>query len=259
MLIFAMSGLSQRFARAGYALPKYMLPLGSCYVFDAAVAGLLHAFRSEGIALAYRAETQTREFVASRLNDLGTRDIRCVELDSPTRGQAETIFHASKALGIAPGEPLRIFNIDTFNFDHTRSRFLDAGDGYLETFIGGGQNWSYVLPHATEAHLVNTVREKMQISNLCCSGFYSFTQYRDFCEAYSIALAEYEIGGAQSELYVAPLFQHMINNGRSIFYDVIPKESLIHCGLPQEYEAILREPALVGEIEYNVRRVQTGR
>ena len=40
------------------------------------------------------------------------------------------------------------------------------------------------------------------------------------------------------ELYVAPLYNYLISQGRDIRYNIINNESVIPCGTPAEYEKL---------------------
>ena len=55
-----------------------------------------------------------------------------------------------------------------------------------------------------------------------------------------MAAAFWRDGGAAAmglrELYIAPLYNLLIREGRDIRYELIPRDSVIFCGVPAEYD-----------------------
>ncbi len=232
-----MAGMSRRFTEAGYALPKYMLPLRRTTVFAHAVGSFSGLFADTPFLFIARHVAGTEAFLRDECGRLGIADARIVMLEQPTAGQADTVELGLREAGIDEGQPLTIFNIDTFR---SRFAFPDAGwfgasDGYLEVFRGSGANWSYVGPAENVAEpLVTRTTEKQPISDLCCDGLYHFARAGDFHSA----LNRERAAPSLPELYVAPLYNHLIADGRRIHYDVVQEEMITFCGVPAEYEAV---------------------
>ncbi|MBU2136323.1 MAG: capsular biosynthesis protein, partial [Alphaproteobacteria bacterium] len=132
--------------------------------------------------------------------------------------------------------PLTIFNIDTFRPAFTfPGPPLVAMDGWLEVFRGEGANWSYVRPAPGPEPLALETAEKRPISDLCCTGLYHFARAGDFRRA----LAAERAAPQAAELYVAPLYNHLIGAGARIGYREIHRDQVIFCGTPAEYEGLL--------------------
>jgi hypothetical protein len=242
MIVIPMAGISRRFAEAGYQLPKYMLPLNGRSVFAHAVASFSSCFSSEAFLFAARDVAGTCDFIAAECAALGVHHYSIHKLSQPTAGQAETVEFALSDLGAAPDAPITIFNIDTFRpgFEFPRRSWWQNSRGYLEVFRGAGENWSYVKPQDGPEPLVIETAEKRPISDLCCTGLYHFARVSDFCEALVVERAK----PSSPELYVAPLYNHLIATGLPIHYEIIPNEAVVFCGVPSEYEALLRGPVL---------------
>jgi dTDP-glucose pyrophosphorylase len=119
---------------------------------------------------------------------------------------------------------------------------MDAVDGYLEVFEGEGRNWSFVAPRDPDIQSVARTTEKDPISNLCCTGLYQFRRVGDFREAFAAAAATGSASWSAGELYVAPLYNRLIANGRDIRYHLIARDEVILCGTPDEYHAVLSAP-----------------
>ncbi|MCK8786373.1 NTP transferase domain-containing protein [Roseomonas sp. NAR14] len=256
MIVIPMAGLSRRFAEAGYDRPKYMLPLGGRSVFAHALASFERYFATGRFLLIARDVDGTAGFVARECAALGIRDAATVLLDAPTAGQAETVALGLERAGIGPAEPLTVFNIDTFRpgFRFPEARWFARSDGYLEVFRGGGANWSYVRPAEVPVEvlaevpadfpaggppgeaepLVAETAEKRPLSDLCCTGLYHFAH----AGAFGAALAAERRRPSAPELYVAPLYNHLITAGGRVHYAVVPPGALQFCGVPAEYETL---------------------
>jgi hypothetical protein len=238
MIVIPMAGLSARFTRAGYDLPKYQLPLWGRPVFDCAVGSFAAYFASEPFLFIVRDVADTAAFVRARTNALGIATATVHVLAAPTAGQAETV-----ALGIetlAPATRLTIFNIDTFRPGFRHPPRPPGSAGYLEVFRGAGANWSYVRPGPEGGGRVAETAEKRAISDLCCTGLYEFASAALFRTAYA------QTQEAAGELYIAPMYNALIATGEAVHYHEIPPAAAIFCGVPAEYEALRAQPAPPG-------------
>ncbi|GBQ63314.1 dTDP-glucose pyrophosphorylase [Ameyamaea chiangmaiensis NBRC 103196] len=237
MIVIPMAGLSSRFTRVGYTVPKYMLPLDGQTVFDRAVGSFAQYFDREPFLFIARSVADTEAFIAERTRSLGIPDVRTVILDRETAGQAETVECGLIDARIGDDTALTIFNIDTFrpDFSYPKDDWFKTSDGYLEVFEGEGANWSYAapIPDAQEPRVARTT-EKQPISNLCSNGLYYFRRASDFRSA----LFDERAAMSAPELYIAPLYNHLIARGKKVHYHLVPKNAVIFCGIPAEYEAL---------------------
>jgi hypothetical protein len=242
MIIFPMAGLSKRFFLVGYKFPKYMLSLEKKSVFCHAVESFSNYFNKIPFLFIARDINNTREFVVQECKKMGLVDYSVISLDNVTRGQAETVALGISKAKVSLNIPLTIFNIDTFRPNFTFPEEFDLGqiDGYIEVFQGSGSNWSYVRSDKDSKQVIETA-EKREISDLCCTGLYHFSQsslfYRAF-EEYSQLLPEF---WDANELYVAPLYNNIIKKGGSVKYHLINRDDVIFCGTPSEYELLKLE------------------
>lgn len=235
MIIFPMAGMSQRFLNAGYDVPKFQLPLWDGTVFDYAVSSFASSFDSSPFLFIYRETGGVRDFLESRVANLGIREAGLASLKKPTAGQAETVELGLAEDGVADDEALTIFNIDTFRMPWSRPEGLPSDlDGWLEVFRGTGENWSFVRP-SDEAGIAAETAEKISISDLCCTGLYHFTNAALFRSALA---SEHESPSAR-ELYIAPIYNHLIAAGSRIGFGLMPNDDVLFCGVPAEYEALL--------------------
>lgn len=247
MIVLPMAGLSSRFFKAGFPVPKYMLDLHGQTVFAHALGSFRAQIGQERFVIICRDVYDTPAFVRAECAALGLpeADLDLVVLEAETAGQAETVAQGLDAAGVAPDTALTIFNIDTFRpgFQHPRAFDLGVIDGYVEVFEGEGTHWSFVRanPDDPEARALE-VAEKVRISNLCSTGLYHFRSAALFQELYA-GIAGADPATLQGgERYIAPLYNTAIGQGRDIRYARIGAEEVLFCGTPDEYAALKARP-----------------
>ncbi len=233
-IVIPMAGLSSRFMKAGYTLPKYMLYVKNKSLFRLAVESFEKYFETVRFVFIARDVFDTERFIKEECELLGIKEFSVVMLDQPTRGQAETVIKGVEGAGIKDDESILIFNIDTFRPGFSFPEKIKEWDGYLEVFEGSGANWSYAKTESDDSTRVIETAEKQEISTHCSTGIYYFKKAGEFVAAYNENLVN-PIKGVP-ELYVAPLYNFLIRDGKNIHIDIIPRTSVIFCGVPQEYE-----------------------
>jgi hypothetical protein len=237
MFVFPMVGLSNRFIRAGYQGPKYMLPLWGETVFHQVVRSFDRYFNHDKFLFICRDNEEETNFIKKVLHELEIKHYRLSLLESPTLGQAQTVAHGLQEVGVSDSEELYIFNIDTFRPGFTKPIAMDLGDAWLEVFKGDGDHWSFVLPGTSQRVLQTT--EKERISDLCSDGLYYFKHKEWFMLAYQNAAHSGQL--TRGEYYVAPLYNYLIEQGLDIRYGFVAREKVTFCGIPEEYEYLLSQ------------------
>lgn len=231
-IVIPMAGLSSRFTKAGYVLPKYMLYLVDKSLFNIAVSSFKAYFDTCDFLFIARDVFKTREFIEQECQNMGILHHRVVILDAPTRGQAETVDKGLTVAGIQNSESILIFNIDTFRHGFHFPEDIGKWDGYLEVFKGSGANWSYALTKTPDSTCVIETAEKKEISDNCSTGIYYFRHAELFRDAYNGSL---EDENDKKELYVAPIYNRLIASGANIHIHVIKRDEVVFCGIPEEY------------------------
>ena len=240
MIIFTMAGLSRRFSERGYKDPKFQLPLWNGYVFDYAVASFAPSFEEKPFLFIYRETGGVRKFIEERTAMMGIKDVQFAMVDAPTAGQAETVELGLDAAEVHDTTPLTIFNIDTFRRPERSPFPLQPNlSGWLEVFRGEGENWSFVRPEIDGSGIAAETAEKVAISDLCSNGLYHFATAALFREA----LAAERATPSASELYLAPIYNHLISRGHLVGYGEIAMQDLVFCGVPAEYEVLCNAAA----------------
>ncbi|CAH7391829.1 Nucleoside-diphosphate-sugar pyrophosphorylase involved in lipopolysaccharide biosynthesis/translation initiation factor 2B, gamma/epsilon subunits (eIF-2Bgamma/eIF-2Bepsilon) [Vibrio chagasii] len=239
MIIIPMAGLSSRFFKAGFKQPKYMLEAHGCTLFAHAINSFKDYFSSEHFLFIVRDVQDTPQFVAQQATSLGIVSYEIKILNEETRGQAETVYLGSQHCN--DHEPITIFNIDTFRPGFNYPASMDQWDGYLEVFSGEGDNWSYARPVSSKTTKVIETAEKRRISDLCCTGLYQFSSLKDYRDSYLHYLSLPAEQWDKGELYVAPLYNYLIQRNKNIHYHLIDRNEVIFCGVPDEYYEFLEQ------------------
>lgn len=229
-IVIPMAGMSSRFTRAGFTLPKYMLYLGDKSLFFLVMRGFENYFKTAHFIFICRDLFDTPGFIIEECNRLGLNDYYVHVLDKTTSGQAETVYLGVKDL--ASNESILVYNIDSIHEPMLLPEWTGEVDGFLEVFEGSGTNWSYAKTEdGTAKTQVIETAEKSEISRFCSTGLYYFSQVSDFLMAYERSF-DILVNG---ERYVAPLYNALIERGRIIKVNVIDKSGITFCGVPEEY------------------------
>lgn len=239
MIIIPMAGMSSRFFKAGYTKPKYMLEANGKTLFEHSINSFRQYFEKSTFLFIVRERFSTYNFVSEEAKRIGIKAFHIVVLDEDTRGQAETVAQGLvllEAKGFFYDGAITVFNIDTFRPGFIYPEISETCDGYLEVFRGQGDNWSFAQPALKGETKVIQTAEKKPISDLCSTGLYYFKNKSDYLEAYFNYLKRPCSEWEQGELYIAPLYNLLINKGLDIHYHLIEKADVIFCGVPDEYE-----------------------
>ena len=110
-IVIPMAGLSSRFSKAGYTLPKYMLYIKNKTLFNLAVRSFDKYFKTCKFVFIVREVYDTPRFVEEECKLLGIIDYKVV-VTKPTRGQAETVFKGVEEVNIPKDESCLLYTSD---------------------------------------------------------------------------------------------------------------------------------------------------
>ncbi len=208
-LVVAMAGAGSRFARAGYRLPKPLIPAFGEPMYRHAVRSLPLQHAETLICLIRR-----DEHAAALRRDIeqtfGTYRPIVVEIDHLTRGQAETVLHARRHLAFHL--PILIHNADSAFEMSPAAEFPPAADGALLLFRGTGRQWSYAAMN--DAGWITDVKEKEPISPYASTGTYYFRSSVQLFQLIEEALQRGDT--VNGEYYLGPLYNRMIRAGYTV-------------------------------------------
>lgn len=239
-IVVPMAGLGSRFAKAGFALPKPLIPVHSVPMIQLVIANITPAVPHRFIFICQNqhiAEYDLRTKLANWAPGCET-----IGIDGQTDGAACTVL-AARTL-IDDTSPLMIANSDQF-VDCEIDDYLDdiSGrglDGLIMTMWADDPKWSYAAINA-QGHATEVV-EKQVISNHATVGIYNFRSGRAFVAAADAMIAaDLRVNG---EFYVAPVYNQMIAAGARIGVHDIGSvgAGMYGLGIPSDLEAFLALP-----------------
>lgn len=209
-IVVPMAGRGSRFADAGYALPKPLIPVHGVPMIELVIANLTPAVPHRFHFLIQR-EHDRAHGLSARLAAWAP-GASVTMLDGVTEGAACTVLLA-RAL-IDNDAPLIIANCDQYidaDIDAYIAALGDA-DGLIMTMWADDPKWSFVRRDA-DGRVVQVV-EKQVVSNEATVGIYAFRRGRDFVRAAEAMIAaDKRVNG---EFYVAPAYDALIEAGARI-------------------------------------------
>ncbi len=240
-IVITMAGLGSRFTKAGYKVPKYMIPAKGKSLFEWSMESLEGFGADNTYYLIVRGEDKPEGFLADACKRAGIGNYRLITLPAPTDGQATTARLAAPFWD--PGKPLLIYNIDTYVESGAMNAEQIDGDGWIPCFQAPGDHWSFVK--LDETGKATEVTEKVRISDHCTLGAYYFKTcalydelYREF---YVEGRCEGLTGAAGKERYVAPLYNYLIGKGGRVTVTDVPGDKVHVLGTPEELQVFLNE------------------
>ena len=234
MIIIPMAGKSSRFYKAGYTLPKFMLPLKDKTIFEVALSSFKKYFETDFFLFIIRTDDGSEDFVLLKCSELNIKNFKIISINYDTRGQADTVKIGLDKSNVDLNEELYIFNIDSIrlNFIKPNISFLKNTAGYLEVFKGKGEHWSFVEP--LKNNLVKRTTEKIKISDLCSNGLYYFRSVKLFKQIFT----EFEEVNEYCEFFIAPMYNLLLKENFKVKYILLENKQTLFSGTPKEYESL---------------------
>lgn len=252
-IVIPMAGLGSRFAEAGYADPKPLIPVFGVPMIEVVINNLRPQRAHRFVFLCQR--SHEREFgLRTRLRRLEP-DSEVILLDGLTEGAACTVLLAKELINNR--QPLMIANCDQW-VNYSIDDYLAALDaaqchGGLMTMRANASKWSYVQRDSAGELLA--VVEKQVVSDEATVGIYNYAAGRDFVQAAEAMIAANL--RVNNEFYVAPAYTQLVRRGLSIATHCIGSdvEGMYGLGTPADLERFLRLD-FAARIQHERRTVQ---
>lgn len=141
-IIITMAGLGTRFRKAGYQVPKYMIEAKGKTLFEWSMDSLKgYQEHTSRYIFVVRREDQASAFIRSRCAAYGIEDVKILEIDQMTDGQATTCMLAVPYCD--PEDAIMVYNIDTYVEPYEMRYEAISGDGHIPCFHAEGDHWSF--------------------------------------------------------------------------------------------------------------------
>lgn len=232
-ILVPMAGRGRRFREAGYVDPKPMISIAGRPMIDwslESLSGLSSPHRFIFIALKEDLDSGLRKLLEPRGEIVSIPDV--------TEGAVNTTLLASHL--IEDETPLVIANCDQY-LDWDFNLFLDSTDGFdcsVVVFESDNPHHSYVETADTR---VTRVREKEVISPLACGGVYFYRKGHDYLMGAKRLIEDED--RTNGEFYITPIFNKLIQAGRTVTYFKIENDKKHMLGTPEEVDVFLEKLA----------------
>jgi len=239
-IVIPMAGLGSRFTRAGYTIPKPLLPVHGAPMIRLVIENVRPKSPHRFIFICQRTHNETYGF-AEKLRSWAP-EAEVIELDGLTEGAACTVltarhlFDNDDALMIANSDQYVDIEID----DYLAAMSARALDGLIMTMQATDSKWSYA--GLDENGLATRVVEKVPISTHATVGIYNFARGRDFARGADAMIAKNL--RVNNEFYVAPVYNELIGEGARIGTFDIGAEGagMYGLGIPEDLDLFLSLP-----------------
>jgi choline kinase len=231
--IIPMAGNGSRFIEKGYSIPKFLIEVKNKKLLEYSLESLPLELATNIVFIALKEHNLKFDIKEEISKILKNKKFELVLLNNVTQGQAETVLVAKDYVDFS--KDLIIFNIDTYFKSNSLKKVLvnsrKKKDGVLGSFKSEGTNWSFAK--TDERGIIIETSEKIPISNNALTGFYHFTNPKDFFET-----AEDCVKNKikfKNEYYIAPMYNQLIKKNKKFVLDFVC--DFIPLGTPDEVEA----------------------
>ena len=229
-----MAGRGSRFNKAGYTLPKPLLPVFGRPMIEVVIENLRPSQPHRFVFICQR-EHLSAHNLESTLQQAGSNTL-IIPIDQVTEGAACTVLLAEA--DIKNDDALMIANCDQYIATpidaYMRCMAEEGFDGFIMTMTANDPKWSYIGLGANGN--VNRVVEKKVVSNEATVGIYNYRRGRDFVAAAREMIESND--RTNNEFYVAPAYNYMIRRGSRVGYMNIgaDRNGMFGLGVPEDLE-----------------------
>ncbi len=239
-IVIPMAGKGSRFAKAGYHIPKPLIPIHCQPMIRYVIKNLVPNQPYRFIFLCL--DEHIKKYGIDKLLKKWEPTCEIVAVDDVTEGAACTVLLAKKLINNDDG--LMIANSDQWinadiNLYLSRIK-TDRLDGLIMTMYANDSKWSFV--RVNEYKKITEVVEKEVISNEATVGIYNFTKGSYFVQAAEKMIKNnFRVNG---EFYVAPVYNELIRLGLEISYYNVGSvgEGMHGLGVPEDLENFTVSP-----------------
>jgi dTDP-glucose pyrophosphorylase len=240
-LVVPMAGAGSRFEKAGYSHPKPLIDVDGEPMISLVTGNLLKRCEQfvKVIYICQKEHYKKYDLQNVLKNAVVHNDMEIVQIDGITEGAACTALMAKDV--IDPKEPLMIANSDQFINPEAMKQWhkmlpVSKLDGRIMTFKSTHPKWSYV--RLDEDKRVIEVAEKKVISEYATTGIYWWKKAGDFIKS-AESMIKKDIR-YNSEFYIAPTYNEMILDGKTIGMAEIKASDMKGLGTPEDLNKYLK-------------------
>jgi NDP-sugar pyrophosphorylase family protein len=239
-IVLPMAGRGSRFADAGYALPKPLIPIHGVPMIKVVTDNLTPKQEHRFIFVAQQEHIDQYDLIP-KLKSYSER-VEIIGINGITDGQVCTALLAKKFFD--NDEPLMCANADQY-VDCDINEYLDAManrklDGMIMTMQSQDPKWSYA--RTNENGVALETAEKRVISSNATVGIFNFARGCDLARS-----AEQMIKDnirVNNEFYTCPCYNYLIREGKQIGVYSIGEEynGMYGLGIPEDLDFFINSP-----------------
>lgn len=240
-IVIPMAGHGSRFSKAGYKDPKPLILVNGKPMIQLVIENLKPSKEHRFIFIC-QAE-HLKNYPLRALLEEKAPGCKIIEVSQVTEGAACTVLLAKNFINNR--DQLMIANCDQY-IDVDINEYLavlddPSADGLIMTMKASDNKWSFIK--LNEQNEITLVVEKEVVSDEATVGIYNYQRGSDFVQAAEKMIAKNL--RVNNEFYVAPAYNEMIEEGKSIKYFNIGSlgKGMHGLGTPDDLSAYL-----VGEI-----------
>lgn len=241
-IVVPMAGRGSRFSKAGYSLPKPLLPVFGRPMIEVVIENLRPMQPHRFIFICQREHLAVHKLEPTLMQ--AGPDTRIVPIDYVTEGAACTVLLAEA--DINNNDALMIANCDQYISTQidTYLNHMDQGgfDGFIMTMTANDPKWSFIA--LDDNGMVTQVVEKKVVSEEATVGIYNYRHGHEFVTAAREMIASND--RTNNEFYVAPAYNYMMQREMRIGYMNIGSErdGMYGLGVPEDLEYFNALPEL---------------
>ena len=233
-LVIPVGGLGKRFLEEGYSTIKPMIPVDGKPMLVASVESLSIAVTHKIFAIR---KFKDYEMLCDAIIKSDPRAL-LYTFDKITEGPAITVYNALKHFDIDNTDAIYTANCDQImRWDSVAFQHMsDISDGTVVTFEGGTTAHSFIELDKTGKAVRLT--EKIKISNTALAGIHHWKRTIDFISTVD-KMVSMNDRAPNGEFYIAPSYNYMIQDNKTIRVHHIPKSMFCPIGTPEELRLYL--------------------
>jgi dTDP-glucose pyrophosphorylase len=213
-IVIPMAGLGSRFVKAGFEIPKPLIPVLGKPMIQVVIENLRPVNEHKFIFICQ--SNHLERFQLKEILKQEAPNCEIVEINGITDGATCTVLKAKSLIDNA--NQLMIANCDQY-IDYNINYYLKTMesnqlDGLIMTMKANDNKWSYVK--LNKYGEIASVVEKEIVSEEATVGIYNYKHGIDFVVAAEKMISKnLRVNG---EFYVAPVYNEMISIGKKIHY-----------------------------------------
>lgn len=239
-IIIPMAGLGSRFSKAGYTIPKPLIPINNIPMIQVVIRNLTPQIEHRFIFIVQQ-EQIDKYSLDTKLKEYAPNSI-IIPITYLTEGQACTALLAEEFIN--NNDPIMCANCDQY-IDFDINAYLskiqkENLDGLIMTMKSNDSKWSFAKTN--DNGIVVETAEKKVISDDATVGIFNFSHGCDFVK-YTKEMINDNIR-VNNEFYICPVYNYLIKDNKKIGIYPIGKEydGMYGLGTPNDLDIFLSLP-----------------